>query len=305
MVRILTYNILMGGVHRVDPLARLIGSAQPDVVGLVEASNAQVVEEIAQRLGMQCRLSGRGTYRADWQIGVLSRLPILHTQVHTNLAIFARKHLMEVGVEGPDGQQITIFVIHQLSRFHRGPQSNNARRREVQEILRIMAPHQGTPHLVMGDFNSLAPGESFQVSELFRYFIGQRKQFRKQKVKQRTTSPKHNTRTTVRRFIINMIDIAVHNRLLSPLVDIVGRLFAQGGVDLLLQAGYIDCFRELHPEEPGFTIHSNAPVVRIDFIFASPELAQRLQSCTVITEGDGVQAEQASDHLPLCAEFED
>lgn len=301
MSRILTYNILIGGARRVDQLTRLIRSVQADVVGLVEASNPQIVEEIAQRLGMHYSLSGRGSYYSDWQIGVLSRLPIIHTQVHTRPAIFARKHLMEACVEEANGKQLTVFIIHQQSQFHRGPQSNRMRRREIREILHIMASHQGTPHLLMGDFNSLAPGETFQVSELFRYFIQQREQAKKQRA--RPPRPKRSMRTRVWRMVARLINISVHNRLLTPLVDIIGRLFAQGGIDLLLQAGYIDCFRQLHPHEPGFTMHAAAPVARIDFIFASPELARRLQSCNVITEGDGLYAHEASDHLPVYAEF--
>ena len=38
MTRILSYNILYGGTSRVSELTKMIGSVQPDVVGLVEAS---------------------------------------------------------------------------------------------------------------------------------------------------------------------------------------------------------------------------------------------------------------------------
>src|SRR6266700_1087560 len=53
MTRILSYNILVGATRRVDPLTRMIQAAQPDVVGLVEATNPRVIEELARRLDMQ------------------------------------------------------------------------------------------------------------------------------------------------------------------------------------------------------------------------------------------------------------
>ena len=53
MTRILSYNILVGATRRVNQLTDMITAANPDVVGLVEAINPHVVEELAQRLGMQ------------------------------------------------------------------------------------------------------------------------------------------------------------------------------------------------------------------------------------------------------------
>ena len=64
MTRILSYNILAGGKRRVDQLTKIISSAHPDIVGLVEAYNPRTVEEMANRLGMQYRMSG--SYTQAW-----------------------------------------------------------------------------------------------------------------------------------------------------------------------------------------------------------------------------------------------
>jgi len=40
----------------------------------------------------------------------------------------------------------------------------------------------------------------------------------------------------------------------------------------LLDAGYVDCFRKLHPKEDGFTLPSPHPQVRLDYVFATPPL---------------------------------
>jgi endonuclease/exonuclease/phosphatase family metal-dependent hydrolase len=302
MTRILTYNILVGGTHRVDQLTALIGSTQADIVGLAEATDPQVVEEIAQRLGMQFRLSGRGKSRHDWQLAVLSRLPIVHTQVHTHPEIFNRRHLLEVCVEEPGGQRLTVFVIHQISNFHRGLESARKRRGEVQETLRIMASHAGTPHLLMGDFNSVAPGDTFKGSKLIRYFLSRQSQATRQKL---AIKARNRRQPMIFRhaLLVKIIRMVAHSKLLSPLLDIMAVIIGQGGIDLLLKAGYVDCFRRIHPHEPGPTFHSSVPSGRIDFIFASPDLAERLLTCEVVTEGNGVCGSESSDHLPVYAEF--
>jgi endonuclease/exonuclease/phosphatase family metal-dependent hydrolase len=68
----------------------------------------------------------------------------------------------------------------------------------------------------------------------------------------------------------------------------------------LMRAGYVDCYRRLHPDEPGYTYPAPAPWLRLDYVFASPALAERLVACDVVA---GADAERASDHLPLAAVF--
>jgi endonuclease/exonuclease/phosphatase family metal-dependent hydrolase len=69
----------------------------------------------------------------------------------------------------------------------------------------------------------------------------------------------------------------------------------------LLGEGYVDCFRKLHPKEDGFTLPSLRPQVRLDYVFASPLLANALMECRVVTAPREVIS--ASDHLPVLAEF--
>jgi exodeoxyribonuclease III len=71
-------------------------------------------------------------------------------------------------------------------------------------------------------------------------------------------------------------------------------------IPFLLKAGYIDCYRALHPTAPGYTCQSTNPALRIDYIFASPLLVRHLHECDVVTGGD---TEMASDHYPIWAEF--
>ncbi len=292
-MRILTYNILIGGKERLEPLTTLIRSARPDVVGLVEATNADVVVELAKRLNMQFRLTGEGTRKRDWQVALLSRLPIIESTIHRRPAVFTRRHFLEVTIEGADGKPLTLYVVHLTSQAHKGQRSVLVRRAETRELLHTMASHQGSPHLVMGDFNSIAPGDTIQVSKLARHAI---QRFEQDHTRKAPLSIRQRALRTAARVLVN-------SRGGSYLLDTIGPSYGRGGIDLILKAGYVDCFRQLHPREYGYTFPSSIPSLRIDYLFASPELATNLVSCEVISEGDGIRGEQASDHLPVLAEF--
>lgn len=70
----------------------------------------------------------------------------------------------------------------------------------------------------------------------------------------------------------------------------------------LLAAGYTDCFRKLHPTDPGFTWMPGNLTTRYDYIFADVSLSLKLKSCRVLKEPAVIN--QASDHFPLFAEFQ-
>ena len=76
--------------------------------------------------------------------------------------------------------------------------------------------------------------------------------------------------------------------------------FPREVIPLLLEAGYIDCYRALHPMTAGYTTDTAHPALRIDYIFANSLLARRLYDCNIVT---GAEAEMASDHFPVWAEF--
>ena len=66
-------------------------------------------------------------------------------------------------------------------------------------------------------------------------------------------------------------------------------------IELVLEAGLDDCYRELHPDDLGWTYLASHLWARIDFVFASKRI--KVERCDVVENiGD------ASDHLPLVAE---
>jgi len=62
-------------------------------------------------------------------------------------------------------------------------------------------------------------------------------------------------------------------------------------------AGWVDAYRRLHPDKPGFTLPPGAPSVRLDYLLAPETLIPKVTSCD---PADGIAlVERASDHLPL------
>jgi endonuclease/exonuclease/phosphatase family metal-dependent hydrolase len=300
MTRLLTYNILTGGTGRLDQLATMIGATGADVVGLVEATNPHVVEELAKRLGMDFRLSGHATHERDWHVGVMSRLPIVGVQVHTRPGAFTRKYLLEVAVEETDGKLLTVFVIHLRATFYQRAESNRIRRREMQELLRVLARRRGTPHLLMGDFNAIVPGERLKGSAFLSYVLSPEQGY----LRTFQDFIEHSKWKYAMRMSLRFMEAIPQSSFLSAITDGASPLYApRAGIELLHQAGYVDCYRHINPLKPGFTCPASAPAGRIDFIFASQELAPRLEASHVVVKAGGVCGDEASDHLPVFATF--
>src|SRR2546421_9996370 len=112
MTRILSYNILVGATRRVDPLTDMIKAARPDIVGLVEATNPKVLEELAHRLDMQHVVRAIPTHLQDWQVALLSRLPITYTKTH-----LLTKPALAASVEEANGRRMSALVTQLAADF--------------------------------------------------------------------------------------------------------------------------------------------------------------------------------------------
>lgn len=89
---------------------------------------------------------------------------------------------------------------------------------------------------------------------------------------------------------------------LRLMIGVQGGRIYRLAIPEVLSAGFADCFRALHPTDAGHTLPASAPNARLDYIFASPSLLPHLRACTVVREPAVVQ--EASDHLPVVAEFD-
>jgi len=244
-LRVLSYNIRYGGTGRETSLAAVIRAAEPDLVVLQEATRPDVVERLARDTDMVSWASSR-----TMSVGYLSRLPVSHHEWHRPPG--SKRSFLEIVL---GDARARVFGVH-LSAIH----GNWRERRRMQELtgtLASIARHQSGFHVVLGDFNTLAPGEQLELKRL----------------------PPH----------------------LRLLVWLGGRTIRWQTIQAMLDAGYVDGFRSLHPSVGGATFPSHDPHVRLDFVFLPIASAAKLLRCEVV---DGSTARSASDHLPLLAEIE-
>jgi endonuclease/exonuclease/phosphatase family metal-dependent hydrolase len=153
-LRVLSYNIQHGGVGRERHLATVINEQEPDLVLLQEATRPEIVSRLAGATGMTASGSVRGR-----SLGFLSRVPIAeHRWIRPRWSQHAFLELV------PADMNIRVVGVH-LSAVHAA--WTEARRvRELRALLKAIEPYHDTPHLVMGDFNTLAPDERLDVSRL-------------------------------------------------------------------------------------------------------------------------------------------
>lgn len=152
-MRIVSYNILDGGEGRADPLAEVIIAQEPDVVALVEADNADVLERIAGRLNMDyIRAEGTNSH----SVALLSRWTIVQSANHAAIRDGV-PCLLESLVRSPDGSEWPMGVVHLHARAFEADEAE--REREVAALLEVFAPlrQAGRPHVLMGDFNANTP----------------------------------------------------------------------------------------------------------------------------------------------------
>lgn len=302
MTRILSYNILVGGIGRIDAIERMIKTVNPDIVGLIEATNPDIVEELAGRLNMEYRTNAPSDGSWKGSLALLSRIPILQSEVHVRTSLRARS-LLEVSLREEHGERLTVFVTHLIAEFSRGRGGDGPRREEVREILHIMRTNHG-PHVLVGDFNALAPGDTLKASNLLRYLVDLDARY-SSNPRGRHGHPSLNYVMPPKlRFINPLLRTIARFSPLGILLDEAGSLYApRGSIRLLREAGYVDCFRYVNPRAWGFTCPAAAPAGRIDYLFANPLLATRLSACKVVKGDEQGTALQASDHLPIVADF--
>lgn len=85
-------------------------------------------------------------------------------------------------------------------------------------------------------------------------------------------------------------------------VILQGGLSARQVIGSIRRAGFVDCFREMHPSGNGFTLPPEMPRVRLDYFFVNQVLCPRLRACEVVVEPGTVKG--ASDHLPVRMELD-
>ena len=95
------------------------------------------------------------------------------------------------------------------------------------------------------------------------------------------------------------LDLALLPRRLRAFAWATGGPIRWRTIQILLDAGYVDGYRSLHPGEPGHTFPTSDPHVRLDYCFAPAGVA--IEGCEIMR---GIAAaKEASDHFPLLVEI--
>ena len=252
-LRVMTYNTHLQHGKDLWAIVGVIQEAKPDAVGLVEISSAENARWLGDHVGM----SGVAFAQADndYHVAWLTNQNIVRKHHHETLSV--SKPLVEL-VINVNGVEVQLFALH-LTAGCRRPTRALARNDEIGEVLTRLHQNATHPHLLVGDFNALAPGD----------ILGQR----------------HSQGG------VSHVQIAPEDPLGLTIKEVTDR-------------HYVDCYRNKHPdvmEAPGYTYSAADPWLRLDYTFASPEMAKSLRACEVLMSDEACTA---SDHLPVWAEFD-
>ena len=151
-LRVMTYNILFGGVRRETLIREAVAAVNPDVAVFCEVTTRKPFEVVASMVGPHCALSGSGRAR----VAVVSRWPIVKAETFRSLWVPHR--WIAATIHPNDGPAICVSGTHLV------PQPlwpfEISRLLQVRLLLRQLESRAGPFHVLAGDFNAVAPRDS-------------------------------------------------------------------------------------------------------------------------------------------------
>ncbi len=160
IVKLLSYNIRFGGRGRERELAEVIHAVAPDLVVFQEAIDPDVISRLSAAVDMPFWAA-----RRHHSIGYISRLETSHHEWHHPAG--AKHSFLEIVLQGTEEP---IFGLHLSSMFSKW--SERRRVREIGALLKSIERHQQGFHVLVGDFNTLAPGELLDVRRMPAWIRG-------------------------------------------------------------------------------------------------------------------------------------
>ncbi len=98
-----------------------------------------------------------------------------------------------------------------------------------------------------------------------------------------------------------LLAVAKMPRWIRAMVWLSGRDIARDTIQLMIDEGYADAWRLLHPGDNGYTFPTWDPHVRLDYVFVPKRDADRVAVCEIVHAPQPLVRE-ASDHAPLLLE---
>jgi endonuclease/exonuclease/phosphatase family metal-dependent hydrolase len=325
-LRVVTYNILVGGRRREDLITAVLSRIDADVIALQEVCNLDFVTDLATRLGMQAMVGEPSDPLPSCHIAILTRRPVRSWENHQHVGRMLRSHLhcaIETGWRTVP--VIGVHNVHLAARFGERAKGEARRMRELTAVLDGIAQAAPLPHVLLGDFNSVAPGDDVAATRFFRKLNELRRRGLISVLPDGSMGPMRRTdgddaaidAAWLAAGIDPRLEVGVPllPRIVGPLTvnlpvstgldRFMGRFIERWSIERMHRLGYVDCFRRIHPRAHGHTCATWLPAARVDYIFASPDLAGHLIACDVV--GDrrwhDRDAAVASDHFPVVADF--
>lgn len=156
-LKLLSYNIRFGGRGRESRIASVIREARPDIVVFQEATDTRVIDRISDETEMRVRAA-----RPSHSVAFISRAPIAHHEWHYPRG--SHHSFLEIVLEETEAR---IFGLHLKARFSKW--SERRRAFEIRALLDGIERHRKGFHCLVGDFNTLAPGELLDVGRMPRW----------------------------------------------------------------------------------------------------------------------------------------
>jgi endonuclease/exonuclease/phosphatase family metal-dependent hydrolase len=326
-IRVATYNILLGGESRRDLISNVLRRVDADVVALQEVREVDRVRDLARELGMEMFLGEPSDPASPMHTAILTRLPVHAWRNRRHHGRMLRSHLhCDIETGGAELPVIGVHCLHLAARFGDRNKGEARRIREIGAVLTDIADEPALPHILIGDFNALSPGDDILATSFFRRMNDLRRagllvagpngiltplapddEMRDDGLADRWRRAGVDPRL--------LGGIPVLPRVVSPLTvglpvsramdRFLGRLIERWTVERLLEEGYIDCYRHVHPRARGLTCATWQLSARVDYVFATRDLATHVLGADVVggrTWSDP-DAAVASDHYPVVAEF--
>jgi endonuclease/exonuclease/phosphatase family metal-dependent hydrolase len=326
-IRVATYNILLGGERRRDLVGNVLRRIDADVIALQEVRDARHVRDLAEELGMEMLLGKPSDPDSPMHTAILTRLPVRAWRNRRHHGRMLRSHLhCDVETGGSALPVLGVHCLHLAARFGERNKGEARRIREIGAVLTDIADGQTLPHMLIGDFNALAPGDPILATGFFRRMNDLRRAGLLVAGPSGILTPlvpggEGGDEAVADRWRRAGVDprllggIPVLPRVVSPLTAglpvsramdrLLGRLIERWTVERLLKEGYVDCYRRVHPRARGLTCATWQPSARVDYIFATPDLAQHVVGADVVggRTWPDADAAVASDHYPVVVDF--
>ena len=197
-----------------------------------------------------------------------------------------------------------MHCLHLAARFGDRNKGEARRIREIGAVLTDIADEPALPHLLIGDFNALSPGDDILATSFFRRMndlrragllvVGiqrhphaagtarQRRRMTASRIAGGVPVSIRDSSAGFPRFRASSSPLTVGLPVSRAMDRFLGRLIERWTVERLLKEGYVDCYRRVHPRARGLTCATWQLSARVDYVFATDDLAAHVVGADVV-----------------------